>query len=160
MTLHLSIQMFFNMLMTVPSFFPTIQLLIYRYPDRKNITKDMNAHDLKINVTKTEIMLFKEKESVELEFLKERLNSVPKAKFLGIIITPDVKFDHHIENNIIPNIRKHFSFFSYISKFLDRHHKQFIFRAFIFPFILYATPFLLNTSNIKIKSSPLHSIAL
>ena len=117
----------------------------------KNITKYMSAHDLKINVTKTEIMLFKEKESVELEFLNERLNSVPKAKFLGIIITPDLKFDHHIENNIIPNIRKHFSFFSYIAKFLDRHHKQFIFRAFIFPFILYATPFLLNTSNIKIK---------
>ena len=68
----------------------------------KNITKYMSAHYLKINVTKTEFMLFKENESVELEFLNERLNSVPKAKFLGIKITPDLKFDHHIENNIIP----------------------------------------------------------
>ena len=157
MTLHLSTQMLFNMLMTdctiILSYNTITDLQISLIELGKNITKYMSAHDLKINVTKTEIMLFKEKESVELEFLNERLNSVPKAKFLRIIITPDLNFDHYIENNIIPNI----SFFHILPSFLIDN--SFLKLLFFLLFRMERHSYLIP-AVLKYKSLPLYSIAL
>ena len=106
----------------------------------------MNEHDLKINVHKIEIMLFKEKKRFELAFMNENILSAFESKFLGIFVTIDPKFAKHIETIVILNIRKQYTLFAHLAKTLDfTHKKQF------FPFILYATRFLLNVSAIKLN---------
>ena len=128
--------------------FSTIQdLLISLQCTSTEIDSFMNDHGLKINVQKTEIVLFGEKKTHQFSFLNDIIISSTFTKFLGLYISADLKFDHHIEKTIIPNIRKHFHIFYHISGYLDKHSKYIVFNAFICPLITYATPFLLNSSK-------------
>jgi len=116
----------------------------------KSLIQFINDRFLVLNNQKTEIVLFGEHSTRTLTFMNVNINTKTHTKFLGIYISSDRKFDTHIENCLIPNIRKHFSFFYNSSKFFDKKTKILLFHSYITSIIIYATPFLLVVSKKKL----------
>jgi len=113
-----------------------------------NILSYLKTLGLVLNSTKTDILLFGEKHIHSLNFLNASIESKTETKFLGIQVSTTKNFDFHILRTIIPNIRKLFPVFSFISKYLVKHSLPHIFKAFIYPHILYALPFILNSHQV------------
>ena len=113
-----------------------------------NLTKFLASLNLRLNTEKTEILLFKERTEIDLEFCNTKIRTKSKAKFLGVIISTDRKFDNHITFNVIPKVRQHFKIFLCLSNYLSENDKANFFRASIFPHILYSVPFI-SISNKK-----------
>ena len=115
------------------------------------IVEYMDAHNLIINAEKTEVMIFGKNNATHVNFLDKSLQVAHNVKFLGINIADSRKFNEHISNHIIPKIRSHFSIFHYLAKYLSKQDKVTVFKSFIFPHIIYASPFLLNSNIGQVK---------
>jgi len=116
-----------------------------------NVISYLNSLDLILNESKTNIILFGEKNTRNIKFLNTHIETCKTTKFLGIQISSKRHFDYHITQSIIPNIRKKFTIFSFISKYLHKNVLAHIFKAFIYPHIVYATPFILNSHKTTIQ---------
>ena len=107
----------------------------------------MSSRDLILNVGKTEILVFGERSGLTLNFLSDKFTSVDTAKFLGMRISSNRKFDTHINNHILPRIRSQFHTFYHLSTYLNIKDKVSLFHAFVSSHIVYAIPFILNANK-------------
>jgi len=115
----------------------------------KKYFSDLN---LSINPTKTEIVLFGERNTKSLRFCSEEIHSTNSTKFLGVIVSSDCKFNEHVQRVISPKIRRMFSSLFQFRQVTNNSTKRLIFHAYITPHIIYACPFLLNCTNTCIES--------
>lgn len=128
-----------------------VELQITLHSLGKKINDYFEDLHLEINSNKTEIILFGEKSSQHLNFLGEHIKTVEQTKFLGIVIHANRKFNSHIDCSILPNIRKLYSMFYHLSDILDNKTKRLLFQSSIIPYIIYATPFILNIDQRNMK---------
>ena len=128
--------------------------------ERNLITYLKNKH-LIINSEKTEIILFNDNKLKSIQFLNNQINISDQSKFLGIMIHKTRKFNTHIIQKVIPNIRKMYSSLYQISYITDKQTKEMVFNAFIIPHILYALPFIqISNQNIINKMERAYNRAI
>jgi len=99
--------------------------------------------NLSLNTGKTEIMIFGDKSILSLNFMQSEIKIVNQTKFLGIYIDSQRNFNKHIHLSILPNIRKMFKYFYFLSSVTNKTTKKTLFDSFILPHIHYAIPFIL-----------------
>ena len=56
-------------------------------------------------------MLFDKQNTLELNFMGSKIKTVQSTKFLGVKLHISRKFDKHMDEIVIPTIRKYFSIF-------------------------------------------------
>jgi len=117
----------------------------------KNLLNFLNSLDLILNIKKTEILIFGDKNPRSLTFLDSQIDSVTSLKFLGLHICSDRTFSDHIKKSIVPSIKRQFSFFFHCSKFFSYQSKLLLFNAYIHSHIVYAIPFINIASKDSIK---------
>jgi len=112
----------------------------------KNLFYYLNTLNLKLNISKTEIVIFGDKSTKNIRFMNSNIQTANLTKFLGISISSCRTFNHHIQHVIVPSIKRHYSFFLHCSSFFSKQNRITIFKAFIQSHIIYAIPFI-NIAN-------------
>lgn len=126
-----------------------------------NIYKMSDLENLKLNCLKCEELVFTHKHlnysDSFVEKIKENLivnNSkiprVEKVKYLGIIITQDLKWKQHI-NQIVKKVNLTIKGLAKIIPFMDMKKKIILFNTFVIPNILYASQIWGNSLGLKQK---------
>ena len=111
------------------------------------ITNYFSSLDLHLNTSKTEIILFGESSTYTLNFCQSPIKTSKVTKFLGMHISNNFKFDHHILHHVCPIIKRLYSSLFQLQNVTNRHSKHLVLNAYILPHILYSIPFILNINE-------------
>lgn len=115
-----------------------------------SVNEYFNGLGLRINEDKTQIIIFKNKSIHQTSYNYKTTSISTSVKFLGINISSSLNFDHHIEQ-ICNKIRSFYRILYKIRDFLDDNNKILFFKSSIWPHIIYAIPFILNSNNASLK---------
>lgn len=106
----------------------------------------LNPLCLRINASKTNIVLFNDKEVYEFRIFDSVISNVPTTKFLGVTINQDCKFDSHAVY-VCKKIKSTLTHAYNISTLLNTATKKVFIYSFVLCHIIYACPFLLFISS-------------
>ena len=128
------------------------QLSQYLDEISKSLSNYILQKRLMINKEKTKIIIFGDNTLKNVKFLETNIQISTSVNVLGIFIHCNRKFNFHVENKVMPNIRKVYPILYQLARISDKNTKKIIFHSFILPHIIYSLPFI----NICDKSAFIH----
>ena len=121
-----------------------------------------NINQLSINTKKTKIMTFgtrhmiKNANNIEIYIEKEKLQSVPTYKYLGIHLDQTLNYEYHMKN-VLKIISSKLYVFSKIRRFLSEKAALDVYKTMILPYFDYGDViFMFSNENLLNKMDRLH----